>query len=282
MQLGKFELQTVSGGRFRVDGGAMFGVVPKALWSRHIAADDDNRTAQATNCVLVNTGSQLVLIDTGYGPDLSVRQKRNFQAEEGEPLLLSLADRGLTPEDIDVVVLSHLHFDHAGGATHRNKSNEFTCTFPEAEYVVQRGEWETALSESAELKGVYSPNRLRPLEQRGRLRLLEGDEEIVPGVTARVTGGHTRDHMAVIIESDAQAAYFLGDICPTTAHLPMFWCLSYDLDLLQTRRIKQELLTEISTRNAWALWDHDHESVASRIECDKRGEFLCVDRLAIL
>jgi glyoxylase-like metal-dependent hydrolase (beta-lactamase superfamily II) len=273
MQLGAFELSTVSGGRFWIDGGTMFGVVPRALWVRVFPTDEKNRIRQATNCVLVQTGKQTVLIDTGYGSKLSEKERKILSAEEGDPLVKSLEACGVSVDDVDTVILSHLHFDHAGGATRREDDGRVTPTFPNAVYVAQKLEWEMATSGRPELRGAYPLDNLLPLEEAGQLKLIDGAEEIVPGIRALLTGGHTLGHQALVIESDDQTAMYLGDTCPSWRHLPSLWCMAYDVDLLQARRIKPELLGAIADNGWLALSDHDPDHAAARLSRDEKRNF---------
>jgi glyoxylase-like metal-dependent hydrolase (beta-lactamase superfamily II) len=273
MQLGDIQLQVVSGGRFKMDGGAMFGVVPKALWSRYVQADDQNRVPQAANCLLVDTGRNKVLIDTGYGGKFSAREKQIYAAEQGSPLIDSLAQVGVAPGDIDTVILSHLHFDHAGGATELNADGRLHPTFPNAEYVVQRREWMLATADLPELRGSYPPENLLPLRDAGCLRLIDGDVEIVPGIRSIVTGGHTPAHQALLVENGDEAAVYLAELCPTVAHLPIRWGMSYDLDVLQLRRKKSELLAVIADHEWYAFFDHDSQTTHARLARHERRDF---------
>ncbi len=282
MQLGQFTLTTISGGRFLIDGGTMFGVVPRLLWERKFTPDEQNNIAQATNCVLVQTGERNILIDTGYGSKLTEKQRQIFGSEEGDPLVVSLGEAGLSIDDIDTVILSHLHFDHAGGATRIDDDGELLPTFPNAEYVAQKVEWEVATSNVPELKGAYPLDNLLPLEAAGQLRLVDGDVELLPGMRAIITGGHTVGHMAVVIESDDETAVYMGDICPSTRHLRTLWCMAYDVDLLQSRRSKPKLLGQIADNGWLALFDHDPDHVAARIERAERIEFDVVDAVDAL
>lgn len=279
MQWGRFQLSTISGGRFLSDGGTIFGVVPKPLWSRVIDADAKNRIPQATNCVLIDTGEQKILIDTGYGPKLPEKQRQLIGAEAGHPLLESLSAKGLSVEDIDVVILSHLHFDHAGGATMPNETGEIEPTFPNAKYITQRREWVIATANYPELEGAYPQENLLPLGEAGQLELRDGTAEIVPGVTMVVTGGHTEGHAAVMIESEGQTAVYLGDLCPSTRHLPSRWCMAYDVDLLETRRQKPEWLGRIADNQWLALFDHDPDHAAAYLERDAKRDFRVRDAL---
>ncbi|MEX0715078.1 MAG: MBL fold metallo-hydrolase [Planctomycetaceae bacterium] len=282
MLLGDLELLTVSGGTYRIDGGTMFGIIPKALWSRVFPCDDDNDIFQATNCVLVRGDGRTVLIDTGYGAKLPEKMRRNLHTEEGDPLAASLAARGVLPEEIDTVILSHLHFDHAGGATALAADGSLTRAFPNAEYVVQRGEWDEATAGRIELKNAYPQENIVSLGEQGVLRLIEGDVEIVPGIRSLVTGAHTRWHQALVIESGGETAIYLADLCPTTRHMPTFWGMAYDVDPLRTRRFKPELLGRIADEDWLALFDHDPDHAAARLRRDDRREFVIAEGYAAL
>jgi len=282
MQLGSLTLTSISGGRFHIDGGTMFGVVPKALWARHIAVDEKNRIPQATNCVLVQMDERNILIDTGYGSKLGEKQRKIMSTEEGDPLVASLGDIGLSVEEIDTVILSHLHFDHAGGATRLTESGELIPTFPNAEYVAQKREWETATAALPELRGAYPLENLLSLETSGQLRLVDGDVEIVPGIRAFVTGGHTLAHSVLVIESENQTAVYLADICPTWRHLRSLWGMAYDVDLLQVRRIRPKLLGQIADNQWLALSDHDPDHAAARIARDQQADFVVTEAFETL
>lgn len=273
MQFGRFQLDIVSGGRYSIDGGTMFGVVPKALWSRVFPCDEKNNIRQETNCVLLRDGQRTVLIDTGYGSKLSDKQQKIFESEDGDPLLRNLQAVGVQPEDVDAVVFSHLHFDHAGGATRLNDAGELVPTFPNAEYNAQRHEWVTATAGYPELRGVYPQENLLPLRESDQLRLVDGNVELLPGLHAWVTGGHTQAHSAIIIEGDGESAIYLGDLCPSTRHLPVFWGLGYDVDMLQLRRMKAEVLGKVADENWLALFDHDPDEAAVRLRRDDRRDF---------
>ncbi|MCA9067709.1 MAG: MBL fold metallo-hydrolase [Planctomycetaceae bacterium] len=273
MQLGHFRLSTISGGRFLIDAGTIFGVVPKPLWSRVIDSDEKNRIQQATNCVLIDTGQQKILVDSGYGSKLPEKQRKLIEAEAGDPLVKSLAAVGLSANDIDFVVLSHLHFDHAGGATKQKENGQIVPTFPNAKYIAQRREWVTATANYPELEGAYPQENLLPLQAAHQLEVVDGTTEIVPGVTMVVTGGHTEGHAAVVIESEGRTAVYLGDLCPSTRHLPSRWCMAYDVDLLETRRQKPEWLGRIADNGWLALFDHDPDHAAAYLDRDDRRDF---------
>jgi len=277
MQLGELTLKTVSGGNFRMDGGTTFGVVPKAVWNRVCPADEKNNVPQATNCLLVQSKDRTVLIDTGYGSKLSPKLRRRISAEDGDPLLESLQSQGVTAADIDTVILTHLHFDHAGGCTRLDEDGQVVPTFPNAEYVIQQREWVIAAGDLPELAGAYPTENFLPLQDTRQLRLIDGDIEIVPGIHSQITGGHTEAHQILHIESAGQAAIYLADLCPTSHHLPTNWCMAYDTEVLQTRRMKRQVLAAIADHGWLALWDHDTASVGARLERTKGGEFVVAE-----
>lgn len=282
MNLGNWQLDTVCGGRMRLDGGTMFGVVPKALWARRQPADEQNRIRLATNCVLARNGEHTLLVDTGYGGKCSDKEREQMDLDSGERLLESLAHVQLTPDDIDTVVLSHLHFDHAGGSTRPDGQGRLVPTFPRATYVAGRIEWEVATSGADELRGAYPLENLLPLAESGQLRLVEDGEEIVPGLKPLLTGGHTRGHHAIVFESDGQTAIYLGDLCPTHSHMPAHWGMAYDTHPLDTRRRKPQILGQAADAAWLVLFDHDPDLAAARIARDPKREFVVIERFATL
>ncbi|MCG8587647.1 MAG: MBL fold metallo-hydrolase [Pirellulales bacterium] len=281
MQLGNWQLDTVDGGDVLLDGGACFGVVPKTVWGKVFESDDLNRIRLANNCVLARDGTHTVLIDTGYGGKYAKVDRNAYGMREGCPVIESLRELGVEREGVDTVVLGHLHFDHAGGATQYDAQRNLEITFPNANYAIHRFEWEDAISKAPELLAAYPQNNLEPLAESPQLRLLDDNEQIVPGLFARRTGGHTRGHTAIVIESGGDAAIYIGDVCPTIQHIRPLWCLSYDTFLLTTRRVKQRLLTEAAEKSWWVLWTHDPDSAASRIEM-QRDKAMAVEPMATL
>lgn len=282
MRLGEFEISIVSGGRFWIDGGGMFGVVPRVLWERVFPPDERHRIPQETNCLLIQDGSKNILIDTGYGSKLTDKQKKNFSAQAGEPLVDSLASKGLSRDDIHVVIFSHLHFDHAGGATRVDDGGELVPAFPNAEYVAQRREWSIATADFPELRGAYPQENLLPLEQSGQLRLIDDDTEVVPGIHSRVTGGHTEGHQVLTVTSQGASAVFLGDICSTSRHLPVLWCLAYDVHMQQTRRAKSIILNQAADSGSVVVFDHDPDVGAAILRHDDRRDFAIDEDLGFL
>jgi glyoxylase-like metal-dependent hydrolase (beta-lactamase superfamily II) len=282
MFLGSWQLDTLSGGTFRPDGGTMFGLVPKPLWEKLAPADERNRILLATNCALARDGTHTLLIDTGYGGKLSEKEREINAAQSGEPLLAGLAALGLAAEDIDLVVLSHLHFDHAGGGTRREADGTIAPAFSNARYIVQRGEWEDATGGAPELAGAYPLENLLPLYEAGRIDFIDGDVEIVPGLSSLVTGGHTRRHQALILESAGQTAIYPGDLCPTSAHLRRMWGMGYDVEPLETRRQKPKILGRAADEGWLVLFDHDPQIAACRLRRDNKQEFAVIEPRNIL
>jgi glyoxylase-like metal-dependent hydrolase (beta-lactamase superfamily II) len=282
ISFGDIWLTIVSGGQLWIDGGNMFGVIPRVLWERKSAPDAEHRIRLDTNCVLVRTRDSLGLVDTGYGGKAAAKFRQRHVLEEGTPLVRNLAAAGVTPDQIDWVILTHLHFDHAGGGTYRDEDGRIRPTFPRARHYVQRFEWEDALAVLPELAGAYSLDDFVPIERAGLLEIIEGDIEIVPGITTQLTGAHTRGHQIVRIESAGESAICLADICPTTAHLPTFWTMAYDQSPLAVRRIKPRILNDIAENNRIALFSHDPQVAAARLGRDASGEWTITEIPALL
>ncbi|MEQ8848873.1 MBL fold metallo-hydrolase [Botrimarina sp.] len=264
-QLGRWRLDTLSGGDFSIDGGAVYGVVPKTVWSKLAPPDELNRVRMRNNCVLLRDGDQTVLIDTGYGGKYAPLDRAAYAMQEGTPIVDSLNGAGVAPQDVDVVLLSHLHFDHAGGVTSRGPNGQLHLTFPNARHVVGRFEWEDATSRRPELLAAYPQDNLTPLEGSGRLELVDDGSEVATGIHVIRTGGHTRGHLAVRIDGGGQTALFIGDLVPTTEHVRPNWGLAYDTFPLVTRRRKQQLLGEAADGGWLVVWSHDRNTAVSRL-----------------
>ena len=255
-QLGDLELVALSDGFFYLDGGAMFGVVPKPLWERHAPPDDRNRIRMSMRPLIVR-GARTMLIDAGCGDKLPPKLAEIYRFERERHLDHSLAAAGIAPAAIDIVLASHLHFDHAGGFTVRDKDGRVRPRFPRAQYVIRRGEWEDAINPNERTRASYMPENYRPLEEAGVLQLVDDDSSIMPGVRVRRTGGHTRHHQMVMIESGGQTAVFAADALPMTAHLPDPWIMGYDLFPLETLSFKKEFLPEAVAREYLIFFEHD-------------------------
>ncbi|MCL7958896.1 MAG: MBL fold metallo-hydrolase [marine benthic group bacterium] len=253
-------VRPVDAGSLWLDGGAMFGVVPKPLWSRRAPADDRNRIPLAMRCLLVETDSAKVLIDTGLGNKESDKFKAIYGViNEGAPTRLetSLAALGVEPADIDVVVATHLHFDHAGGGTARDADGSVRPAFPDARYVVSAGEYEFARLDNERVRASYMAENFEPLSEAGCLELVEASTEIVPGIRMEHTPGHTPHHRSVRIDLGDEELLFLADLVPTTAHLPLPWIMGYDVQPLVTLESKRALLTRAAREGWWLAFEHD-------------------------
>ena len=252
--IGDFELSAVSDGTYVADGGAFFGVVPKLLWQRKVKADDENRITVSCNSVLVRTGRQTVLIETGIGNKLAEKTKSFFLPQE--KLLDSLHQAGAAPEDIDVVINSHLHFDHCGWNTiYRNGTA--VPTFPKAKYYAPKGEWEHGSRQLERDRVSYISDNYDPLIRSGQMTLLEGDHEILPGISVAVYPGHTRNMWAVFVRSGGKTACYISDLIPSTWHLEPTWVMAYDLFPLETIENRKKYYAQALPGEWLTMFTHD-------------------------
>lgn len=252
--LGDFELTVVSDGFYISDGGAFFGVVPKTLWEKKVKADANNRIFAGLNSVLVRTGRENILIETGIGNKLSDKMKSIFQPRE--ELLNNLHAAGMAPEDIDIVINSHLHFDHCGWNT-VYKDGRVVATFPKAKYYVQEGEWQHGTQQLERDRVSYISDNYDPLIASGQMQLLNGAADIVPGISVAVYPGHTRNLQAIFIRSGGQTACYISDLIPTSWHLDLTWVMAYDLFPLETIENRKRYYKEALPQNWLTIFTHD-------------------------
>jgi len=262
--LGDLELISVNDGFFGLDGGAMFGIVPRSLWAPKALPDARNRITLAMRPLIVR-GTRTMIIDAGVGDKESAKFSDIYALQRSRHLDHTLAEAGLSAEDIDIVLATHLHFDHAGGFTTRDASGKVRPRFPRAQYVVRRGEWEDATHPNARNRASYLSDNYVPLADAGVLQLVDEDRTIMPGVRVRRTGGHTMHHQMVWIESGGKAAAFVADLIPTTAHLPDAWIMGYDLYPLDTLAAKPLVVKEAIEREALVFFEHDPSVAAGYI-----------------
>jgi methylmalonyl-CoA epimerase len=261
--LGDLELISVCDGFFRLDGGAMFGIVPKVMWEKKAPADDRNRITLAMRPLVVR-GMRTMIIDAGLGDKENDKFLDIYGVDRRRSLDHALADAGLSVEDIDIVLATHLHFDHAGGFTARDASGRVRPRFPRAQYVVRRGEWEDATHLNARTRASYLLDNYVPLAEAGVLQLVDDDRTIMPGVRVRRTGGHTMHHQMILIESGGKTAAFVADLMPTTVHAPDPWIMGFDLYPADTLTVKQRFCKEAIEKDLLVFFEHDPVVVAGR------------------
>lgn len=272
MKLGDIEFWLITDGTFRLDGGAMFGVIPRPMWERVMPPDARNRILMALNCLLIRAGGKWILVETGAGDKWDAK-RTDIYAFEGPPRLPDkLAARGLPPEKIDIVVNTHLHFDHCGWNT-RVVNGKTVPSFPNAVYVVQRGELEHAKAPTERDRGSYYPDNFLALEKTGQWNLLEGDTEIVPGVELVRMPGHNRDMMCVFLRGGGQTAFLTVDLIPNTAHLPYPWIASFDLYPLTSLENKKKCIPQAAREHWLVIFGHEAHTPTGYLR-EQEGKFV--------
>ena len=259
-RVGSIRIHALEAGLQKLDGGAMFGVVPKPLWEKRIPADARNRIPLAMRCLLIEAPGALVLVDSGLGNKEDAKFTDMYGVENaGEPTRLEDAIRaaGFAPDRIDIVLSTHLHFDHAGGNTVRRPDGSVEPAFPEARYLVQRGELDFARSGNERIRASYLAHNIEPVVAAGLQEVLEGEVRVTEGVRVIRTPGHNPFHQSVLVESDGETACFLADVCPTSAHLPLPWVMGYDLEPLVTLESKRTLWARARPEGWLLVFCHD-------------------------
>lgn len=257
LQFGDLELFFLSDGTMRLDGGAMFGVVPRVMWEKLAPPDAEHRIQLALNCLLIRSGTTHVLVDTGVGDKDGAAFRERFAIERGPGLLAGLAEIGLGPDDVDVVVCSHLHFDHTGGST-RFHDGRIVPTFPKARHVVQARHLDEAARANERVRRSYHEESYLPLVEAGVVEQVDGDAEVAPGVAVHLTPGHCSYHQSVVFTSGGRTGVFLGDLVPTAAHAPLAYTMAFDVDPVQTVETRRRLYDE-ALKDRWLLC-LDHET----------------------
>jgi len=275
-KIGGFTVHAIQAGGQRLDGGAMFGVVPKPLWERRIPADERNRIQLGMRCLLIEHPSGLILIDTGAGNKENEKFKdiyglENEGADGGTMLEDGLKEIGVAPADIAIVINTHLHFDHAGGNTRNRPDGSLEVSFPNATYIVRRGEYEYAMNSNERTAASYFERNWVPLDQADKIEWVSREKEIVKGVRVIPTPGHTPFHQSVLIESSGDRAFSPGDIVPTPAPLPLPWIMGYDVEPLVTLETKRRILKQAVDENWLVIFEHDAAVAWGRVEHDGKA-----------
>jgi len=256
VQFGEFDITSLSDGNFRLDGGAMFGVIPRTMWSKRTQPDDRHRIVMSMRPLVVRAGGTTMLIDAGVGDKLGPKAADIYGFDRSRHLDHTLADAGLTAKDIDIVLATHLHFDHAGGFTVRN-GDRIVPRFPNARYLIRRGEWEDATHPHERNRASYLAENYVPLVDAGQVEFIEEDGEVLPGISVSRTGGHTMHHQIVRFESEGRTAIFAADLLPTVAHVDLPWIMGYDLYPMDTLEYKRRFLAEAIAGEYVIFFEHD-------------------------
>jgi glyoxylase-like metal-dependent hydrolase (beta-lactamase superfamily II) len=269
MNLGDFELTVISDGTYPLDGGAFFGVVPKVMWSRKAPADESNFITAGLNSLLIRTGKQNILVETGIGSKLPEKMVKVY----GQPakLLDNLTSAGVSPDEIDIVINTHLHFDHCGWNTIR-KGDRVVSTFPKAKYYVQEGECRHAQEQHVRDAISYISDNYNPLIESGQMQLLQDDQEIVPGISVRVFPGHTMHMQAVMVTSGGKTACYISDLIPTSAHIDLTWVMAFDLSPIHTIDSKKRYYAQALPERWLTVFTHDDAVPWAYIEKDAGGK----------
>ncbi len=268
-KLGEFELIWLNGGRFELDGGAMFGVVPKVLWSKKFPFDEENYIPMVAYPILVKTQNELALIETGLGNKLTEKQKQIYRVREDWDLPGELLKLGISREDINYVILTHYDFDHAGGVVMKKQDGSLVLTFPNAIHILQKNEWYDVTHPNIRSVNTYWQINYEQLMKSGNLELVEGECEIFPGLKVAHTGGHNRGHQIVYINSQGEKALHMADLLPTHAHYNPLWVMAYDNYPMESIAKKEELEKWARDENAWLTFYHDPFVLAARF--DEKG-----------
>ena len=273
---GDYRVEVVPDCEFRLDGGAMFGVVPRNLWSKYCPPDDQNRIRMNMNCVFIEAGAERVLIETGIGDKWSEKHRAIYGIDRKRSLSESVQTiAGVTPEEITIVVNTHLHFDHAGGNTTLNEAGKAGPQFPNARYFISEAEYEHAESPSDRDKASYFPENWRPLKESGQLELKPAKYEVVLGLTMETYPGHNRSMQCWRLDRDGQTLFGFADLVPTHAHVPFAWVMGYDLYPVETVEAKKKLLPQAAREGWMCLFYHDPDEPLARI-VEEEGRYRAV------
>ncbi len=274
LTLGEFQLDIISDGTFRLDGGAMFGVVPRVLWERVMPPDEKHRVTLGLNALLIRTPHDAILVDTGIGAKWSAKHIEMYGIAHETTVPQSLARLGLSPEAITLVINTHLHFDHAGGNTYRAEDGALRPTFPKARYVVQRAEYDHAQRPHERDRASYLRDDWEPVAAAGQFAFVYGEAEVSPGVRVVPVRGHNDFTQCVRISSGGRTAFYWADILPTTAHLPFAWVMGYDLYPVELLENKKQLIPQAAAEGWLNVFEHDQNCPWGYIVTDENGKYV--------
>jgi len=273
VKLGDWELIALSDGFFRLDGGSMFGIIPKPLWESKKPADDRNRIRLGLNSLVLKGPEAVVVVETGIGRKMTAKEEDIYGLESEGTLIERLQSKGIMPEEVDFVIHSHLHLDHCGWAT-SGEDGDLSPTFPKARYIVQIREWEAALNPDLRSRASYDQRNFTLLEQKGLLAAVDGETQVVKGLKVVHTGGHTPGHQVVYLESGDSRCVFLGDLVPTQAHIKVHWHMGWDLFPLELMRVKKKLLNEALHHHDLLFFTHEDENPFAYLEGGEKHQDL--------
>ena len=264
-------LHVIDTGHFKLDGGAMFGVVPKTLWNRHQPADENNRCTWAMRCLLIEAHGRVILIDTGMGNKQDDKFRSHFEPHGDGDLLASIARAGYTREEITDVVLTHLHFDHCGGAVQRRPNEDLELTFPNAIHWSEENHWKWATDPNPRERASFLKENILPIKESGMLKFINDDTEIIPELWFAIADGHTHGMLIPHLEIGEETLVFMADLLPSPTHIPLAWVMGYDIDPLQTIREKEAFLAEAAENNFILFYEHDPVIECSRVIQTEKG-----------
>lgn len=265
------KIHTIDTGFFKLDGGAMFGVVPKVLWGRHVPADENNLCNWAARCLLVEDGRQLILIDTGLGDKQSEKFFSYYYRSGEDSLLGSIEKAGFHPGDVTDVVLTHLHFDHVGGAVSHDHSGKPVLTFPNATYWCTRQQWDWALQPNPREKASFLPENILPIQASGHLQFIGSDSSPFPSMDFLHVNGHTEQMLLPLIQYGGRRLLFAADLIPSSAHLPLAWVMGYDVRPLKTMEEKKLVLDRVADEAIVLIFEHDAALEAATVRRGEKG-----------
>ncbi len=276
MKFGSFEIIPFVEQSFKLDGGSMFGVVPKKIWGRMVSSDENNMIAMDTNLFVVKAHGKNILLDTGFGDAITENETKMYSVTKESNIETGLQKIGLSPDDIDIVFLTHLHTDHAGG-TVKLEGDSFIPRFKNARYYTQQIEWNDAMNPNERTAAVYISERLKTMETAGQLEILDGDTEILPGIKAVVTAGHTPGHQGIEMTSDGITVVYYADIVPSSYHVRVPYVAAVDLDPVTTMDVKRRLVKFLLEGEKYIVFDHDIDIKIGRLRQD--GKKVLVDKV---